>query len=235
MSKELPYFQFEPAQYLSGDITLCSMEAQGVYINLCCLYWQKNCKLGLSKALRRFKQGLIDELIEEDVVKVVEDQIVISFLDEQFIQISERKERLSAAGRKGGTKSRKPGLSDDKATPKHLDKIRGDKIIEDKSKEKVKRKGLHLFKNSPLYDLNAFKEKFKGTDYEFADLDYYHESVKNWSESKGAMKKDWAATARNFMLGDRKDGKLVTKNKSNTNGKRTFTERAADWLSDLES
>ena len=83
MSKELPYFKFEPAAYLSGDITICSHEAQGVYINLCCLYWQNDCKLGLSKALRRFKQGLIDELIEESVVKVVEDQLVINFLDEQ--------------------------------------------------------------------------------------------------------------------------------------------------------
>ena len=81
MAKELPYFQFEPAAYLTGDITLCSMEAQGVYINLCCLYWQKDCKLGLSKASRRFKQGLINELIEEGIIKTSDDSIVIEFLD----------------------------------------------------------------------------------------------------------------------------------------------------------
>jgi uncharacterized phage protein (TIGR02220 family) len=156
MAKELPYFQFEPAAYLSGDITICSIEAQGVYINLCCLYWQNDCKLGLSKALRRFKQGLIDELIDEEVIKVVEDQLVINFLDEQRSALLERRERLSAAGRKGGQAKPKPSLSDAKATPKHL---------EEKRREETKDNIVALLSDEVVCYLNEkLNKSFKATD-----------------------------------------------------------------------
>ena len=36
MAKELPYFQFEPAEYLTKDISFCSLSAQGLFINICC-------------------------------------------------------------------------------------------------------------------------------------------------------------------------------------------------------
>lgn len=156
MAKELPYFQFEPAAYLSGDITICSMEAQGVYINLCCLYWQNDCKLGLSKALRRFNQGLINELIEEDIIKVTEDQLVINFLDEQKSALLLRREKLSAAGRKGGKAKTKPSLSDDKATPKHL---------EEKRKEETKDNIIPLLSEEVICYLNEkLNRSFKSTD-----------------------------------------------------------------------
>jgi hypothetical protein len=34
MAKELPYFKFEPAEYLTKDV-FCSLAAQGLFINLC--------------------------------------------------------------------------------------------------------------------------------------------------------------------------------------------------------
>ena len=65
-----------------------------------------------------------------------------------------------------------------------------------------------LFEESPYFDKDLFKEQFKGTDYEVADLDYYYEAIKNWSASGGNKKIDWIATARNFMLGDMQKGKF---------------------------
>lgn len=43
MAKELPYFQFEPAQYLTGTVQLCSLPAQGLFINIQSIYWQREC------------------------------------------------------------------------------------------------------------------------------------------------------------------------------------------------
>ena len=77
-------------------------------------------------------------------------------------------------------------------------------------KEKSKKEKLHLFKNDPLYNFDNFVEAFQGSKYESADLEFYFESVKNWADSKGVMKKDWAATARNFMLKDLRENKLKT-------------------------
>ena len=39
MAKELPYFKFYPGIYITGDVTLCSLEAQGLFINICSFYW----------------------------------------------------------------------------------------------------------------------------------------------------------------------------------------------------
>jgi len=71
------------------------------------------------------------------------------------------------------------------------------------------KKGLHLFKNSPYYDIDLLKleidtDKIKYSDY---DIDYYHEAAKNHSESKGAKYKDWKAALRNWINRDIKDNK----------------------------
>lgn len=68
-------------------------------------------------------------------------------------------------------------------------------------------KSNHLFKKSKYYNnLTTIKQEI-GDKYLIYNLSYYHESVKNWAESKGAMKKDWLAVIRNFILGDIKDNK----------------------------
>lgn len=119
MSKELPYFQFEPAEWLTGDVSLCSLEAQGLFVNIKSLYWQKDCVLKLSQVEKRYNRpDLIKELISDDIVKVKDGYIVIEFLKEQHEALRRRKKRLSDAGRKGGNKrvenqqDNKPCLTD---------------------------------------------------------------------------------------------------------------------------
>lgn len=85
-------------------------------------------------------------------------------------------------------------------------------LEDEKEKEsKVEKPKLHLFKDSEFYDFEKFKTQFVNTDYEKADLKYYHESVMNWSASKGEKKIDWIATARGFMSRDKKEDKLQLK------------------------
>ncbi len=142
MSKRLPYFQFEPAEYTSGDIITCSYAAQGVFAHLKALYWQRNCQLTLVKANKIIREDdLINELITEGVVKIDGDNIIINFLDEQLEEITKSKKRLSEAGKKGAEvkaallaekqATLKLPLSPAKATLQQLDKIRLDKIKED--------------------------------------------------------------------------------------------------------
>lgn len=135
MGKELPFFQFEPPQYLTGNIQFCSLESQGLFINICAIYWQRECHLTLNQIKKKFDRlDLISELIDNDVIKTNIDNIIIEFLDEQFESITNSKTRLSDAGKKGALIKKqatlKPPLSEAKATLKQLDKIREDKIIE---------------------------------------------------------------------------------------------------------
>lgn len=74
------------------------------------------------------------------------------------------------------------------------------------------RGGLTLFRDTPFADLDTFAAAFLGTDYEYADLRYYHEVIRNWSDSKNNKKIDWIATARSWMLRDKNDGKLQLRN-----------------------
>ena len=94
--------------------------------------------------------------------------------------------------------------------------------------EKVKSEE-HLFSESAYQNKEIFKQAFANTDYAGANLDYYHEVIGNWSTSKGAKKKDWLATAKNWILRDFKEGKLATKStpehgKSNAQTVNPYTE-----------
>lgn len=141
MSKKLPYFQFEPAEYLASDISICSLEAQGLFTLMMSLFWQKDCKLLKDKFLKRYNYPKeFNELIEDKIIKVSADGFIhIKFLELQHHFISSRSKKNSENGKKGAEQRIKnqevikPPLTDTstvaKATPKHLDKIREEKII----------------------------------------------------------------------------------------------------------
>lgn len=71
---------------------------------------------------------------------------------------------------------------------------------------------LCLFADSKFYDYEKFAEQFKGDDYRGIDIAYYYGKIADWSSSKGAKKKDWIATARNFMRGDKEKNILKKDN-----------------------
>ena len=90
MSKELPFFQFEPAEYLTKDISFCSLSAQGLFINICSFYWQRQCNLSKEQFLRRFNFiSEFEELEKEGVIDVIDGIIKVKFLDNQFLKATE--------------------------------------------------------------------------------------------------------------------------------------------------
>jgi len=56
MAKELPYFKFFTGEWMKGDITICSMAAQGLFINICTFYWAKKGDLTLTGVEQRFNR-----------------------------------------------------------------------------------------------------------------------------------------------------------------------------------
>lgn len=101
-----------------------------------------------------------------------------------------------------------------------LDKDKDKEVV----KDKVKDKGAHLFKNSPFAPLDLFIQKMQEAEkYACFDHEYYHEVLMNWS-AEGKMKKDWIATAKNWMLRDLKDGKA----RLSKDGKEVINGTAAD-------
>ena len=133
MAKELPYFKFEPAEYIAGDIQDCSFEAQGVFINICALYWIKQGALFYASALQRICKGnesALQELINVDVISIEQDQIVIDFLDNQLNEFVETSEKRRKAANKRWSNTKAMQVHS-KSNAIREDKIREDKIRED--------------------------------------------------------------------------------------------------------
>lgn len=70
-----------------------------------------------------------------------------------------------------------------------------------------------MFKNSSVFDLETFKEKLKKESELEVNIEYYYNSVLDWSEKKDSAilrtANGWIATARGFMRGDNDKNKLV--------------------------
>lgn len=87
--------------------------------------------------------------------------------------------------------------------------------IKDKERETHTRERNCLFEDSKYYDYELFRE-ILANDPEVRDLgidfNYYYMRIKNWSAAGGEKKKDWIATAKNWMLSDARAGKLAKVN-----------------------
>lgn len=140
MAKELPYFKFVVADWLTGDIVFEPFEVQGLFINICAIYWQRGGVLSIEDVNKRYKHPKELSEITDRFISVTDGFISINFLDEQ---LSER-EYLSRANSKNGKKGGRPKvlktleekptanrpLTDQKANESNKEKKRKEKIIE---------------------------------------------------------------------------------------------------------
>lgn len=132
--KDLPYFKFIVSEWNDGDITLCSMEAQGLFINLCALYWSQQGDLRIAKSKRRYSgcnASAWKELISEGIIKVSGDNVFIKFLDKQF-------EERKVVSRKNSENASKRWENDASASDSHSESNAVGHIEEKKRKEENK-------------------------------------------------------------------------------------------------
>ena len=195
MAKELPYFQFEPAEYLTGDISFCSLSAQGLFTILCSYYWQRSCKITKDQFLRRINNpNEFQELLDENVIQIEGNNIKIKFLDEQLEKVENKSKTNSINGSKGGRPKKekpketeiKPKLNQIKSETKG---IREDKIKEDKIKEEY-----------ILHPLNIFIDEVK--------QGYHAQAIEQWymelKIKKGSLTRLLTETFKGQLLTDEK-------------------------------
>ena len=103
MAKELPYFKFEPSEWSSGMIQVCSYESRGLFLEMCCLYWSRLGDLPYALALQKLCAGnasLLEQLESNDIYKIEYGKIVIGFLDEQLNQFKDASSKARNAANK---------------------------------------------------------------------------------------------------------------------------------------
>lgn len=115
MAKNFPYFKFVVTEWMTGDIVFESLSVQGLFINICALYWQRDGELTIEDINRRYKNPPeLSDLINRFLI-VVDGDLSIKFLDEQLIEANHISKKNSENGSKGGRpkKSEKnPPLND---------------------------------------------------------------------------------------------------------------------------
>jgi len=96
--KQLPWFKFSPADWMMGRISRQSCEVQVAFLRLCCIYWNAECEMTVEHAELE-ADGYLEKLIALKMVEVYDDNICIKFLDIQFSEGKEKREKMSNAGK----------------------------------------------------------------------------------------------------------------------------------------
>jgi hypothetical protein len=209
MAAELPYFKFEPGEWQSGMIQLCSLESKGLFIELCCLYWTRLGDLPYALALQKLCHGnatLLQELENNQIYEIEGSNIIIKFLNEQLNEFQETSKKRAKAANKRWSKANEMQVHS-KSNAIREDKSREDKKTIDERKEDFK-KILTPFKDHYSSDiLNDFYGYW--TEYGPRDKKMRFEKEKSFDPTRRLQ--TWS---RNESIFKQKNGSLNNSNPS---------------------
>lgn len=101
MAANFPYFKFTATEWLTGDIIYEDYELQGIFINICAIYWHRDGTVTFDELKKRIKSERLSELSDR-FFSVSNGLISIRFLDEQLITAKHKSKINSKNGKKGG-------------------------------------------------------------------------------------------------------------------------------------
>jgi hypothetical protein len=208
MAKNFPYFKFIATDWMTGDIVFEDLKTQGLFINICALYWQRGGLISVFDLQKRFKN--IDELNNLIGTFLVEKdgQISIDFLDEQLNDAN----HVSLINRANGAKGGRPKKTEEKPTAnrpltdrkakksqeEEEEEVNKNKNIKEKEKEKEKnyRAFAHLsISESEFFTLNqTYPQKL---------IDEVLDQIENYSQNK--KYKSLFLTAKNWLKKETKN------------------------------
>jgi|TARA_R100000084_G_scaffold109349_1_gene75877 hypothetical protein len=184
MAKEIPYFKFFIGEWANGDITCESYEAQGIFINICSIYWAKLGKLTERYIRKKFKSDeAINELIESNIIKIEDGKVIINFLDEQ-LQEDQLLRRIKSAGGKKSAENRKKSktsltpVKDQLNTSSSNNRIEENRIEDIKSDKVLKTFDITSFENLEMR-LKTSKAEIKKKLEEFLEIEKITPTFKN--------------------------------------------------------
>jgi len=182
MAKNFPYFKFTATEWLTGDIVFESLELQGLFINVCAVYWQRDGKLSIEDLIKRYKnESLINQLIDKYVWSY-NGTILIKFLDEQLVEANHISKINSENGKKGAEAKRnkataKRPLNDSKAILSKEEK----ELNKNNNKNKNKIREYVFLTKSELDKLNS--------EFSEHEVNWMLDKLNDYKASKGVQYK----------------------------------------------
>jgi len=175
MAKNFPYFKFIATEWMTGDIVFEELSTQGLFINICALYWQRNGQLSITDINKRFKNPIELENLTDTFFNVNDDFISIKFLDEQLIEANHISKINSENGAKGG-RPKKPNANRTQ-TDRKAKKSKEEKEEEVNKNESKYKSFAHL--SISFEEVEKLK-----SEYSLAQIDAILESIENYKNNK---------------------------------------------------
>lgn len=150
MAKNYSWFKFTSSEWLTGDIVFEPLSVQGLFINICAIYWQRDGELSLDDINKRYNNPKEIAKLTDRFFSVKDGFIIIKFLDEQLIEVGRKSQVNSENGKKGG---RPKSLTDSEKKAKETERlakqseakrIKADKIREEEEKRKKREEGKEI-------------------------------------------------------------------------------------------
>ena len=194
MAKNFPYFKFIATEWLTGDIVYEDFECQGLFINICALYWQRDGKLSIDDINRRYKNESIIQSLSGRFFSVNNGFISISFLDEQLVDANHISKVNSENGKKGAEKRKMLAVA-----KQLLSETSANFNKEEEKKNKIK-----VNNNIPsIDDFLAYAISLKpNVNIENVKLKYNSWLVNDWKinrQGKEVLIKNWKTTLSNTI------------------------------------
>lgn len=101
MAKNFPFFKFISAKWMTGDIVFEDLATQGLFINVCALYWERDAKLSIDDINKRYKNPPELAKLSDRFIYANGGYISIKFLDEQLLNADHISKKNSENGKKG--------------------------------------------------------------------------------------------------------------------------------------
>lgn len=153
MAKNFPYFKFIASEWMTGDIVFESLSVQGLFINICALYWQRNGSLSIEDINKRYKKPEELNELTDRFISVNDGFISVKFLDEQLIEANHISKVNAENGAKGG-RPKAPKTLDKKPTANRpLTDRKANESKEEKETEEEVNKNKENNNNKFLSDL----------------------------------------------------------------------------------
>ncbi len=208
MATGLPYFKFTPTEWLTGDIVYEEYDVQGLFINICAIYWQRNGRISLEDIEKRYKKATALGSLIGRFISVKEGFIAIDFLDEQLTERGHISIQNSKNGSLGGrpkqseTLKKKPNANRTQSEPKAKESQ------EEEEKEVNKKKNKNIIgeeKTSPpseevflSYCKDVLKEKFLPLEFSLK-IKYKAWIDSDWIDGNGKKIKNWKTKILNTI------------------------------------
>lgn len=183
MAKNFPFFKFIVSEWMTGDIVFESFSVQGLFINICALYWQRDGSLTIEDINKRYKNPPELNELSGRFFFVTDGFISIKFLDEQLVDAGHISKVNSENGKKG---------AEAKAIAKRLLSDRSAKLSKEEQEEEqeIKKNNIDSRKLKFADTLKPFVEKY-GKEMIRDFYDYWTEPNKSNSKFRQELEKVW--------------------------------------------